>query len=238
MSEVNNFKDEVNALYEGYVKSFGFAPNTLVLPADIPRGSLRSLCTEDTGGDTNTEDPCEVMGMNIRYEADVEKPYVCRIGEGTTRLKPRGAKAMYMPMADITNMLPSVISAAFHSMDTDDVNEDAVSAFATDLASFLTEPKEGLTWEKDILPRMENMLKPLSFGESYEFLSRFFFCMMDFYWYCLKHIPVNAQDAEDYSSLIKTVFARSLIRSVTEGKRKAVIDELTANGKFPENALD
>jgi hypothetical protein len=231
MDKDNISEQGILELLTEYVRKHGFHPNTIIAP-ESTRRAFQTLLADDVAEDN------PVASMMLRFDDKATEVTVAKEGVDVARLRPREAKAMYMPMADITNMLPSILSAAFHSIDPEELDPDRITTFINRLIAFMTQPPGDKTWEKDILPETEAMLRDLSHGESFEFLSRFFFCLMDFYWYCIKHIPKNALEAEDYSSLIKTVFARSLVRSVETGKQKAVIDELTANGKFPDNTLD
>jgi len=145
-----------------------------------------------------------------------------RKSESSLRLRPKGATVFYKPAADITQLLPKLLSQALH-MYTQDFDKGLLD-FSEELSTFLHECHiTELTWEEHTLPKVLNMLMKLKDNSKYgdAFLSSFFIIVLDYFRHSIRLTPEEVSSIPD---MTKALSETSLIRTMPKKIREEYIE--------------
>ena len=174
------------------------------------------------------------MGMGVVISEGNEPPRLDRQTGRVSSIKPKNMKESYMPMADITNSMSSIMKASFAFFDK--VTDDPIFLeFSKQCCIFMVEARSGNNiWEKEALPALNKICKDFSKSPNFApFLVKFFMCVMDFYWHNTR-LSSGDKEATDRNLFEKALNLSSIIRSMPENIRESYLDHLGVFGMFPD----
>ncbi len=153
--------------------------------------------------------------------------------------KAKDETAFYMPAADITNMLPQVLSATFHTFaGMPSADKDVMTLFAKEVAIFFRDATlRDVTWEEYALPHLEkltNQLEEKAFAG--EFYKRCFMLFLDYFWHS-KRLTTSDVEATSLKQMEKALDWTVLLRSLPKELRDQVQEHARVYNQLP-NMLD
>jgi len=243
-------KEEVMAMADAYRKKNGFLAGALVVNKDDVEKELLPLFKElyldhkyEVVKDLITKDAMNaervsVMGMGV-VVTNINKPiHLARQTGRVSSLKPKGMQDIYMPVADITNSISTILKASFAFFDDVTTEDPVFIEFAKQCCIFVADAKssKGL-WEDQALPALNKVCEDFSNSPNFsKFLVKFFMCVMDFYWHSAR---LKAEDAEatDKKLFEKVMNTSGVLRGMPKEVRDAFLDHLKTYGMFP-NIMD
>jgi len=239
------YKEDVIKMAEEYEKKTGYLPGALVISRSDVKKEFIELVSELTDGesrdeiikkledDVNYAERLPVMGLAVVLSDKDEPPYVRRDSGKMSRIKPQGMGEAYMPVADITNSMSTMMRASLSFFDKIE-GDDAFNKFAKECAEIIADRSED-HWEDMMLPKLDNACDDFSKDceHSAEFFKRFFKCVMDFYWHCSKLVPAS-DTSKDRKLFDKIMGFSALIRTMPKDMREEYLDHLHSTGQIPE----
>ena len=240
-------REDLKRMATEYQAKHGFLPGALVIhesDKEELREAFRDLLAEPNyvviskliDSDIKSIERVKIMGMGITLSKDKCEPHLTRQTGKMDRMKPQSGGDMYMPVADIVNSMPRIMSAAFSLFDKVGAEKDDIFvAFGKDCAEFMDDSRHGhVDWENEGLPNLQNMSVEFAKSDfSKAFFAKFFMCVMDFYWHCNRLVPED--DGIDSKKMIEKALSYSgVIRTMPKAMREEYLDHLITNGMLPD----
>lgn len=235
---------ELLPMVEKYRSEQGFLPGALVVPDSVEGVSelleLMGDCYLPSSLDAIIEESCtnrkilaahRIQGMGIRLDPKCESITLDRATGNMVSIRPRDMKEAYMPAADITNSLSSIVRAALALCPESD---EHFRKFEQDIGEHLFSHHDGRSWENDVLPGLDKACR--EFVENSKnanvFLSKFFLCVLDFHWHCLRARPGGDQ-SRTRDMIDRALGISVLVRTLPEKVRQAYMDHIEVSGGLP-----
>lgn len=235
---------ELVEMAEAYMDEHGFKPGALVVfrddveeLADLFSDSerVRQHYLESIRESPDKARFFKACGMGIEVTSEKKDIHLRRYTGISQRIRPQGMGEMYNPVADITNSLPKIFAASFSFFDESGEDDERFLKFSEDCAVFLNEAKTGSSdWRESALPYLQKVMSDFKDDiQSDAFFKKFFMCVMDFYWHCVRLSPLEPATGKK-KELWKALDISGLLRTMPEDMRSAYMDHLGTYGMLPD----